>query len=802
MDIYDFNFFEDEEDTSLSEYEDQELPLVNGEIASNFTPRSYQVELFEYAKARNSILVLGTGSGKTFISILLIKELAETIRGKLDEGAKRTVFLVNTVPLVYQQSEAIRRHTGYSVGHYEGSMNVDLWSEERWKEELNKHEVVVMVAQIFKDLLLHKFISLNQVNLLILDECHHATGNHPMREVMREYNSLKFHEYEVPRVMGLTACVLHGKCQAKKVDGYMKKLEEDLDCVLITSKDQETVLNFTTKPEEIIITCENSTYSDEYSDIINRLNEIKVKILKEVKKCPEILQPKLKKFVSREICGIIDVSKDLGEYILPEAISLQAEYLRETEAETYHEQVIFKSLGLELENILSFYNVNHDNILKFVSGKVKRLIEIFTNAKRNCDKDDIVALVFVTRRNTAKILCSLLSKLKNTFEEISYLKPECVVGGTFNVRNDLKTNEEILKQKATIENFRKGICNVVVSTSVLEEGIDIRKCNFVIRFNAASNFRAYVQSLGRARAVPSYFLTLAYVDEFKEVCESRECYLAIRRYLMTHCFNRECPDAKIARNNFLEDEVEPPFIPYGASGPKITFNSAIQLVNRYCGSLPQDKFTKLSVICRKYRQNEMYFAELTLPMNSPFRTAIKGKPMNNYDDAKKSAALELCKRLFRHQLLDKNLLPIKSKADAEDKAKKYLNIPEETIKKGLPQPGTKKRRQVYKRGVCLPFKTGESFYMYKVYFQHLSMVKEELLIDSEPLTTQMGFLCGGKLNCSPFPLYSKKWGEVNIIVQFIKVFWSRYELPLEDIKKFHERASTIFYNINTKYYVI
>ncbi|KAB7500402.1 Endoribonuclease Dcr-1 [Armadillidium nasatum] len=209
------------------------------------------------------------------------------------------------------------------------------------------------------------------------------------------------------------------------------------------------------------------------------------------------------------------------------------------------------------------------------------------------------------------------------------------------------------------------------------------------------------------------------------------------------------------------------------TGPKITFNSAIQLVNRYCGSLPQDKFTKLSVICKKYKRDEMYFAELTLPMNSPFRTTIKGKPMNNYDDAKKSAALELCKRLFRHQLLDKNLLPIKSKADAEDKAKKYLNIPEETIKKGLPQPGTKKRRQ------------------------HLNMVKDELLIDSDLQTTQIGFLCGGKLNCSSFPLYSKKWGEVNIIVQFIKVFWSKYELPLDDIKKYHEKASTIFFNINT-----
>ncbi|KAK7065939.1 hypothetical protein SK128_004834 [Halocaridina rubra] len=42
-----------------------------------FTPRAYQTELFEIARKKNSILVLATGSGKTYISILLIKEFAD-----------------------------------------------------------------------------------------------------------------------------------------------------------------------------------------------------------------------------------------------------------------------------------------------------------------------------------------------------------------------------------------------------------------------------------------------------------------------------------------------------------------------------------------------------------------------------------------------------------------------------------------------------------------------------------------------------------------------------------------------------
>lgn len=52
------------------------------ETGSDFKPRSYQLELFNTALNKNSILVLGTGSGKTFISILLIKELGHQVNCK------------------------------------------------------------------------------------------------------------------------------------------------------------------------------------------------------------------------------------------------------------------------------------------------------------------------------------------------------------------------------------------------------------------------------------------------------------------------------------------------------------------------------------------------------------------------------------------------------------------------------------------------------------------------------------------------------------------------------------------------
>ena len=66
------------------------------EEKAEFTARPYQLEIFEKARKENVIVCLGTGTGKTFISVMLIKDLAHQINGNLKEGGKRTFFLVTT----------------------------------------------------------------------------------------------------------------------------------------------------------------------------------------------------------------------------------------------------------------------------------------------------------------------------------------------------------------------------------------------------------------------------------------------------------------------------------------------------------------------------------------------------------------------------------------------------------------------------------------------------------------------------------------------------------------------------------
>ena len=57
-----------------------------------------------------------------------------------------------------------------------------------------------------------------------------------------------------------------------------------------------------------------------------------------------------------------------------------------------------------------------------------------------------------------------------------------------------------VSQQNIIDQFAEGRLNLLISTSVLEEGLNVVECNLVVRYNHVTNEIARVQSQGRARA--------------------------------------------------------------------------------------------------------------------------------------------------------------------------------------------------------------------------------------------------------------------------------------------------------------
>ena len=82
----------------------------------------------------------------------------------------------------------------------------------------------VATCQIVVDVIRHKFIAVTDFNLMIFDECHHATGGHPMHQLMGQFKH--YDQSALPRVIGLTGLLIKSSSKHK----ILKELQ-DLEAV-------------------------------------------------------------------------------------------------------------------------------------------------------------------------------------------------------------------------------------------------------------------------------------------------------------------------------------------------------------------------------------------------------------------------------------------------------------------------------------------------------------------------------------------------------------------------------------------
>jgi len=135
------------------------------------------------------------------------------------------------------------------------------------------------------------------------------------------------------------------------------------------------------------------------------------------------------------------------------------------------------------------------------------------------DEENILCgIVFVERRHTALMLSKQINIAAKLDPELAFIKSNFVTGhgtgGKVNYSNSSHTEMNAKKQEEVLRKFRRREFNLLIATPVIEEGLDIPKCNLVCRFDFPENFRSYVQSKGRARAKDSRYYILV-DEEFK-----------------------------------------------------------------------------------------------------------------------------------------------------------------------------------------------------------------------------------------------------------------------------------------------
>ena len=161
-----------------------------------------------------------------------------------------------------------------------------------------------------------------------------------------------------------------------------------------------------------------------------------------------------------------------------------------------------------------------DEIREMLSPKVKALIACLQAEEADFQGagETYSGLIFVTRRDSVIALAEVLSRLPETSQ---LFRIGCLLGSSssFKRHSFLDVTREIVKdsQVNTLAEFRCGDKNLIVSTSVAEEGLDIQACGSVIRFDPPPNVVAWAQSRGRARRQRSSFIMMLEQDKQHEL---------------------------------------------------------------------------------------------------------------------------------------------------------------------------------------------------------------------------------------------------------------------------------------------
>ncbi|KAF5722662.1 Dicer 2 [Fusarium mundagurra] len=636
-------------------------------------PRAYQREMLEQSLRRNVIVAMDTGSGKTQVAVLRIQ--AELERCSPD---KLVWFLGNTVGLVEQQYNVIKgQMPSVPMRLLTGQLNIDAWSPGVWPQILEGTRIIVSTFSILRDALDHAFVTMDMLALIVFDEVHNCVKNNPGRMIMMNfYHRHKNAGMPVPAILGLTASPIISS-DLKEIE----KLENTMDAICVTPTiHREQLLKHINKPHLV-----RSLYDvtkipprtplmqqlqSEYSnmDIAKDPEVLKLKALvaNDEKNREKLLNVIMKHdtFSQQQIKGLWNKSRE----ILAELGSWAADY--------YISQMIKNFLGRIDKNITftdawsnedRTYLAGHlrrinigvvDNLPpteQTVSHKTSRLIHELLEAK-----NAVVGIIFVKERTAAHTLCKLL----NNYPPIrDRYKVGAIVGASSYGLQKQKVYEYPIDSDKVLEDFRSGAIDLLVATSVLEEGIDVPACNLVVSFDEIATLKSFIQRRGRARMPESKMIALLSSSADTRAWEDLEIGMKER-------YEDDQRELDRLNKQAWAEDIDSTYYIVKSTGARIDLHNARQHLDRFCRIVfRSDYITQLpeSVFHKEETPygGPILRATLTLPGGLPlnlrtFKSACGWKSERN---AIRDAAFQAYVALYEAGLVTDNLAPINAKSE-------------------------------------------------------------------------------------------------------------------------------------------
>ncbi|MGA9188593.1 MAG: DEAD/DEAH box helicase [Methanosarcina sp.] len=459
-------------------------PLIKPDTVEQ---RLYQLNLAGKALEGSSLVVLPTGLGKTIIALFVIASRLQRFGGKV-------LILSPTKPLVEQHTAFFKKVMTLpeeEVLAFTGSV-APAERERLWAQG----KLIVSTPQVIENDLLTKRISLEDVSHITFDEAHRAVGNYAYTFIAEKY----FESAKNPHVLGITASPgssdekISEVCQALHVENVAVKTERDRD-VLPYVQEKEIEWLQVQLPAEM---AEIRSYLEKiFDDRLGTIRDLgfsagsgKYVSKKDLLLLQKQLQGEIRMGGDPSIFTAMSVVAEMMkvnhavEMVETQGLETLRKYLEKLDAEASSSSAskAAKRLMDDLYMRKALYRVKECNVehpkLELARKIVSEQLE---------GSPDSRAIVFTNYRDTAEIVVNALSGIPGVV-------PIRFVGQGSRHKDKGLTQKQ---QGEILDKFRAGEYNVLVATSVAEEGLDIPSTDLVLFYEPIPSEIRSIQRKGR-----------------------------------------------------------------------------------------------------------------------------------------------------------------------------------------------------------------------------------------------------------------------------------------------------------------
>ena len=446
--------------------------------------RQYQSNISKACLEQSTLVILPTGMGKTVIALRVILE-------RLEYG--QILLMAPTKPLAEQHAEFLKKFLDAEVVLFIGAISPStrkpLWSSSK---------VIVSTPQVVSKDIESTRVSLEDFSLVIFDEAHRAVGNYAYVSIGKHYHSVAKNHLSI----GMTASPGSSKSE-------IIRLCHDLGISAVENRDDSDpdVVEYIQPIKTRWVTV---GMPDSVKHVANQLRSLQDYLCGKLYKQGFLERPRK---ISTTM--LLKAGKNLQAKYMQTKPNTPPQIFNLMTTQAMAMKIAHAILTIETQGITQFLDyssrINHEAQTKKKGSRANKwlssnpdwkiAVEIAkANKTDNPKLERLVELidlqiqtgstrfiVFSEIRHTASIIVEKLSSIEKA-------KPVRFVGQGSREGDKGMTQKQ---QKDILNRFRNDEYNILVATSVGEEGLDIPSTDVVIFYEPVSSAIRLIQRRGR-----------------------------------------------------------------------------------------------------------------------------------------------------------------------------------------------------------------------------------------------------------------------------------------------------------------